>query len=104
LHAHFSTSSSAQLTALLPPVFARHPGFPACSCAWLAALALLLLLQVLLDLQEECGKHGAVYEVKVPRPANPKAARALFGTGNYGKVRVSVHGSDIVKKVKHLLS
>jgi hypothetical protein len=42
---------------------------------------------VLLDLKEECGKHGEVYEVKVPRPANPKAARHLFGTGNYGKVR-----------------
>ncbi|KAF6258610.1 hypothetical protein COO60DRAFT_1102223 [Scenedesmus sp. NREL 46B-D3] len=44
--------------------------------------------EVLLDLQEECGKHGAVYEVKVPRPANPKAARHLFGTGNYGKAYV----------------
>jgi hypothetical protein len=56
-----------------------------------APLLLLLLLrcdhvQVLLDLKEECGKHGQVYEVKVPRPANPKAARHLFGTGNYGKV------------------
>uniref|UniRef100_A0A383WCK0 RRM domain-containing protein n=1 Tax=Tetradesmus obliquus TaxID=3088 RepID=A0A383WCK0_TETOB len=44
--------------------------------------------EVLLDLKEECGRHGAVYEVKVPRPANPQAARHLFGTGNYGKAYV----------------
>lgn len=60
----------AGLPLLLP--FSCFPGVP----------------QVLLDLKEECGRHGAVYEVKVPRPANPQAARHLFGTGNYGKAYV----------------
>ena len=43
--------------------------------------------QVLLDLREECEKYGAVNDVVIPRPADaPKTARALHGTGNFGKV------------------
>ena len=43
--------------------------------------------QVFEDLREECSRYGQVVEVKVPRPANPALAAALFGTQNYGKVR-----------------
>ncbi|KAK9860324.1 hypothetical protein WJX84_002429 [Apatococcus fuscideae] len=41
--------------------------------------------EVILDLQEECGKYGMVESVKVPRPALPAQAPALFGTSNFGK-------------------
>lgn len=45
------------------------------------------LLQVILDLQEECGKYGAVTRVIVPRPPVPSSAPELFGSNNYGKAR-----------------
>ena len=45
--------------------------------------------QVIQDLHEECGKHGAITRVFVPRPPNPSfLAASVFGTSNYGKVRV----------------
>jgi len=44
--------------------------------------------EVFEDLREECSKYGQVVEVKVPRPANPALAAALFGTQNYGKAYV----------------
>ena len=47
------------------------------------------VLQVILDLQEECGKYGMVESVKVPRPALPAQAPALFGTSNFGKVMLT---------------
>ena len=37
-------------------------------------------------MKEECEKYGVVRDLVVPRPADPKAARQLIGTGNYGKV------------------
>ena len=43
--------------------------------------------QVIQDLHEECGKHGTITKVHVPRPPNPRVlAASVFGTGNYGKV------------------
>jgi hypothetical protein len=37
--------------------------------------------------REECEKYGAVNDVVIPRPADaPKTSRALYGTGNFGKV------------------
>jgi hypothetical protein len=41
---------------------------------------------VLLDLREECEKYGSVMDVVVPRPADPKRSKELWGTDNYGKV------------------
>ena len=42
---------------------------------------------MILDLQEECGKYGAVTRVIVPRPPVPSSAAELFGSNNYGKAR-----------------
>jgi hypothetical protein len=49
-------------------------------------MPLYLLFQVLLDLREECEKYGSVMDVVVPRPADPKRSKELWGTDNYGKV------------------
>ena len=45
-------------------------------------------MQVLEDVRDECGRHGAVVAVKVPRPPQPELSAQMFNTGNYGKVRV----------------
>ena len=45
------------------------------------------VLQVIEDLNEECGKYGLILQVHVPRPSNPAALAQLFGTQHYGKVR-----------------
>lgn len=42
--------------------------------------------QVIEDLNEECGKHGAIMRVHVPRPPNPEQSASLMGVNNYGKV------------------
>lgn len=39
------------------------------------------------DLRDECTKFGAVVAVTVPRPPDAANAAAVFGTGNFGKVR-----------------
>jgi len=60
---------------------------------------------VLLDLKEECEKYGEVREVVVPRPAEPKMAEQLMGTGNFGKVcgdDISLDGGSSV--LRSLLS
>lgn len=44
------------------------------------------MLQVIADLRNECVKHGAVIQLKIPRPADPKMAQVLYSTGFYGKV------------------
>ena len=44
------------------------------------------ILQVIEDLQEECGKYGQILKIIVPRPADPQMSHQVFGTGNYGKV------------------
>ena len=52
--------------------------------------------QVIQDLHEECGKHGAITRVFVPRPPNPSfLAASVFGTGNYGKVLVRTVASHV---------
>lgn len=45
-----------------------------------------LLLQVIEDIQEECGKYGKITAIVVPRPADPSTAAQVFGQGNFGKV------------------
>ncbi len=47
-------------------------------------------LQVITDLQEECGKYGTVLRVSIPRPADPSQSFQLAGTGNFGKAFVQV--------------
>jgi len=42
---------------------------------------------VIEDLRDECTKFGAVVAVTVPRPPDADNAAAVFGTGNFGKVR-----------------
>ncbi|GAX80268.1 hypothetical protein CEUSTIGMA_g7706.t1 [Chlamydomonas eustigma] len=44
--------------------------------------------EIIEDLKEECGRHGAVVQVKVPRPSPPHLADSMFGTGDYGKAFV----------------
>eukprot|EP00884_Botryococcus_braunii_P018779 jgi/Botrbrau1/5585/Bobra.97_2s0015.1 len=44
--------------------------------------------EVIEDLKEECGKHGEVVNVVVPRPEDPAARAALFGQYNFGKAFV----------------
>ena len=44
------------------------------------------VLQIIEDLKEECGKHGTVVKVVVPRPSPPSIAPQVFGTKGYGKV------------------
>jgi hypothetical protein len=51
-------------------------------------------MQVLLDLQEECEKHGKVYEVKIPRPADPATSQQVFGSNNYGKASEACGDSE----------
>lgn len=46
--------------------------------------------QVIEDLKDECSKFGQVTAVAVPRPPNPAESAAVFGTGNFGKVRTPV--------------
>ena len=46
--------------------------------------------QVIEDLKEECGKHGTVTQVFIPRPVEPAASATLINTANYGKVGQSV--------------
>lgn len=46
--------------------------------------------QVISDLKDECGKHGEVVTVIVPRPADPSQVASLFGNYNYGKVRLTL--------------
>lgn len=59
---------------------------------------------MILDLQEECSKHGQVYEVKVPRPRDPKTAQQVFGTKNYGKAYVQfvdISGAQAARDAIH---
>lgn len=61
-------------------------------------------MQVVLDLQEECSKHGEVYEVKVPRPKDPSTVRQVFGTNNFGKAYVQfvdIKGATAAKEAIH---
>lgn len=55
--------------------------------------------QVIEDLKDECSKHGEVYEVKVPRPKDPRSAHQTFGTANYGKVSVGLKHVDSLSLV-----
>ena len=43
-------------------------------------------LQILEDIQEECGKYGKILSIVVPRPSNPATSAQVFGQGPYGKV------------------
>lgn len=42
--------------------------------------------QAIKHLKDECVKYGQVVQLKIPRPADPKMAQVLYGTGFYGKV------------------
>ncbi|KAK9785344.1 hypothetical protein WJX73_004716 [Symbiochloris irregularis] len=56
--------------------------------------------EVIEDLKEECGKHGPITSVVVPRPPNPAASAAVFGQQNYGKAYVSFADAGSAAKAK----
>ncbi len=76
------------LTPSAPPSLTLLPHTLCSSLSHSSSSHPLLLLQVVADLQDECGRHGTVIQVKVPRPPGaPASVDQVFGTGVYGKVR-----------------
>lgn len=52
------------------------------------------------DLKEECGKHGTVVKVVVPRPSPPSIAPQVFGTKGYGKAFAQFDTLQSAQKAK----
>ncbi|GMH32560.1 hypothetical protein BSKO_00394 [Bryopsis sp. KO-2023] len=60
--------------------------------------------KVIADLRNECVKHGAVIQLKIPRPADPKMAQALFQTGFYGKAFVQFSDATAATRAREGLN
>lgn len=81
------TGATARIGAAAAGIAAAAPAVTSCICVENMFTAQVLgdseeYVEVMQDLQEECGKVGNVVDLKVPKPSDPSMA----GQGNYGKV------------------